>query len=97
MERPVLELAALQAASAVYDGYTTSRPGIHENNPVVRVIVGRTPDWRRMVPLGAAEVIGTAWMAERFRQSEHLRKVWWLPQVSATVSHGVAGSVNWRL
>jgi hypothetical protein len=93
-DRRVFALASLQTAALVYDGVTTRqflRRGYVEVDPLARVFLGSRPTWGRMAPLGAVQVIGGMWLAERMATSRHVwvRRFWWLPQIA-----GIAGNVT---
>lgn len=95
-DRPVMALASAHSAALFVDGVTTTRGvarGGHEADPISRLLIGRSPTWKRMIPVGAVVVIGEALLAERMKTSHHaaLRRVWWLPQaVSIGVSFTLA-------
>jgi hypothetical protein len=106
LDKNVLYLAGLQTGMLVMDGIATERrlqrpvysPGdnawlaVQETNPVSRALLGPYPTWKRMVPLGAAEVISSAYLAQYFKRRHG--RLWWVPQVSLSVVHGVTGSLN---
>jgi hypothetical protein len=96
--RRVLALATLQTAALISDGVTTRQylsRGYVEVDPLTRVLLGRTPTWGRMAPLGAVQVIAGMWLAERMATSRHVwvRRLWWLPQMMGTAGN-VAASVH---
>lgn len=70
--------------------------GLEEADPISRVVLGAHPGWSRMIPIGAAEVAGSAWLAQRMRRSERWRRWWWAPQVALIGVHTVQGARNWR-
>jgi hypothetical protein len=97
-DRRVFALGTVQTAALVSDGVTTRqflRRGYVEVDPLTRVFLGTRPTWGRMAPLGAVQVIGGMWIAERMATSRHVwvRRFWWLPQIMTTAGN-VAASVN---
>jgi hypothetical protein len=109
VDKEVLYLAGLQTGAILYDGITTERSlqrpipragysagfYIQETNPVGRSLLGPYPTWNRMIPLGAAEIVGSAYLAQYLKHRHS--KLWWLPQLSLSVVHGVTGSINIRV
>ncbi len=95
-DKYVLGLAAISTAAQVADGVTTigyEHRGDVEGDPVAQVFLGRNPSWARMVPIGAAQIVGTAFLAHRMRISHNrfAHAIWWLPQsLSITVATGSA-------
>lgn len=90
---PVVLLGAAQTGALISDGVTTRQylhRGYVEIDPLTRILLGRTPTWGRMVPLGAVQVVAGMWLAERMSKSQHvwIRRLWWLPQAI-----GIAGNV----
>lgn len=84
-DRSVLALAAVSTAAQVADGVTTvdfERRGYIEVDPISRFLLGERPTWSRMAPIGAAEIVGTAFIAHRMRYSRNrfVHAMWWLPQ-----------------
>lgn len=91
--RPVIFLGAIQTGALISDGVTTRQylhRGYVEIDPLTRILLGRTPTWGRMVPLGAVQVVAGMWLAERMSKSQHVwvRLLWWLPQTI-----GIAGNI----
>lgn len=91
--RPVTFLGAIQTGALISDGVTTRQylhRGYVEIDPLTRILLGRTPTWGRMVPLGAVQVVAGMWLAERMSKSQHVwvRRLWWLPQTI-----GIAGNI----
>jgi len=93
-----------QSVAALYDGFTTRRfvqicPTCIEGDPISRMFIGRRPAWARMIPAGAGEVVTGYEIGYRMRKSRHsaIRKLWWVPQVSATAVHLIEGSENFRV
>lgn len=91
-DKPVAALSAVHAGALFADGYTTRRAvlrGKSETDPLARALIGSRPTWGRMLPIGAAVVIGQTYLAERMKHSRNgfVRRVWWIPQaVSIEVS-----------
>jgi hypothetical protein len=91
--RPIVLLGAIQTVALISDGVTTRQylqRGYVEVDPLTRVLLGRTPTWGRMAPLGAVQVVAGMWLAERMSKSHHVwvRRFWWLPQTI-----GIAGNI----
>ncbi len=91
--RPIVILGAIQTGALIADGVTTRQylqRGYVEVDPLTRVLLGRTPTWGRMAPLGAVQVIAGMWLAERMAKSQHVwvRRLCWLPQTI-----GLAGNI----
>jgi hypothetical protein len=91
--RPIVLLGAIQTVALISDGVTTRQylqRGYVEVDPLTRVLLGRTPTWGRMAPLGAIQVVAGMWLAERMSKSQHVwvRRLWWLPQTI-----GIAGNI----
>ena len=91
--RPIVLLGAIQTVALISDGVTTRQylqRGYVEVDPLTRVLLGRTPTWGRMAPLGAVQVVAGMWLAERMAKSQHVwvRRLWWLPQTI-----GIAGNI----
>jgi hypothetical protein len=91
--RPVVLLGAAQTGALISDGVTTRQylqRGYVEVDPLTRALLGRTPTWGRMAPLGAVQVLAGMWLAERMAKSQHVwvRRLWWLPQTI-----GIAGNI----
>ena len=110
LDKGVLLLAGAQTGMVILDGITTERSlkrpqydpikhtlllPVQESSPIARALLGPYPTWQRMIPLGAAEVAGSAYLAQ-YLKSRH-SKLWWLPQVSFSVVHGTSGSLNIRV
>ena len=94
----VLSLATLQTVALISDGVTTRQylsRGYVEMDPLTRVLLGRTPTWGRMAPIGTVQVIAGMWLAERMATSRHVwvRRLCWLPQMMGTAGN-VAASVH---
>jgi uncharacterized membrane protein len=80
-------------AAVTFDGITTRQEiknGNMELDPLARHFLGVHPTYARMIPLGAAEVIGAALLARRFP------KMRWL-QVGLIAGHTEAGIHNLTL
>ena len=91
--RPIVLLGAIQTGALISDGVTTRQylqRGYVEVDPLTRTLLGRTPTWGRMAPLGAVQVVAGMWLAERMSKSQHVwvRRLWWLPQTI-----GIAGNI----
>lgn len=91
--RPVVLLGAIQTGALISDGVTTRQylqRGYVEVDPITRALLGRTPTWGRMAPLGAIQVLTGMWLAERMARSQHVwvKRFWWLPQTL-----GIAGNI----
>ena len=91
--RPIVLLGAIQTVALISDGVTTRQylqRGYVEVDPLTRALLGRTPTWGRMAPLGAVQVVAGMWLAERMAKSQHVwvRRLWWLPQTI-----GIAGNI----
>jgi len=93
-----------QSVAALYDGFTTHHviqicPTCTERDPVSRVFIGRRPTWARMIPAGAGEVVTGYEIGYWMRKNRHsaIRKLWWVPQVSATAVHLIEGSKNFQV
>jgi hypothetical protein len=91
--RPIVLLGAIQTGALISDGVTTRQylhRGYVEVDPLTRALLGRTPTWGRMAPLGAVQVVAGMWLAERMAKSQHVwvRRFRWLPQTI-----GIAGNV----
>ena len=91
--RPIVLLGAIQTGALISDGVTTRQylqRGYVEVDPLTRALLGRTPTWGRMAPLGAVQVVAGMWLAERMAKSQHVwvRRLWWLPQTI-----GIAGNI----
>jgi hypothetical protein len=91
--RPIVLLGAIQTGALISDGVTTRQylqRGYVEVDPLTRALLGRTPTWGRMAPLGAVQVVAGMWLAERMAKSQHVwvRRFWWLPQTI-----GIAGNI----
>ncbi len=66
---------------------------IIESDPLSRFFLGERPSSSRMAPIGAAQIVGTAFIAHRMRISHNpfVHVVWWSPQsLSITVATGAA-------
>jgi hypothetical protein len=97
VHKPAIVLNLALTGIATWDGYQTRqsiKAGAHEVDPIARVFIGPKPTWARMAPFGAAEVIGSAWLATKMRNSKRWRRVWWVPQVALIGAHayGIASS-----
>jgi len=91
--RPIVILGTIQSGALISDGVTTRQylqRGYVEVDPLTRVLLGRTPTWGRMAPLGAIQVFAGMWLAERMAKSQRVwvRRFWWLPQTI-----GIAGNI----
>jgi hypothetical protein len=91
--KPIVLLGAIQTGALISDGVTTRQylqRGYVEVDPLTRALLGRTPTWGRMAPLGAIQVFAGVWLAERMAKSQHVwvRRLWWLPQTI-----GIAGNI----
>jgi hypothetical protein len=91
--KPIVILGAIQTVALISDGVTTRQylqRGYVEVDPLTRALLGRTPTWGRMAPLGAVQVVAGMWLAERMSKSQHVwvRRLWWLPQTI-----GIAGNI----
>ena len=91
--KPIVILGAIQTGALISDGVTTRQylqRGYVEVDPLTRALLGRTPTWGRMAPLGAVQVVAGMWLAERMAKSQHVwvRRLWWLPQTI-----GIAGNI----
>ena len=110
LDKGVLYLAGAQTGMVILDGITTERSlkrpqydpinhtlllPVQESSPIARALLGPYPTWQRMIPLGAAEVVGSAYLAQYLKHRGI--KAWWLPQVSFSAVHGISGSLNIRV
>ena len=91
--KPIVLLGAIQTGALISDGVTTRQylqRGYVEVDPLTRTLLGRTPTWGRMAPLGAIQVFAGMWLAERMAKNQHawVRRLWWLPQTI-----GIAGNI----
>lgn len=94
----ILTIALAEVATA--DGFSTRamiKAGYWEADPVGRAFIGRYPTWKRMAPFGAVEVVGSAWLARKMRNSERFHKVWWIPQAVLIGAHAYGTANNIRL
>jgi hypothetical protein len=70
----------------------------HEEDPVSRLLIGRYPTWKRMVPVGIGLIVGEMWLAERMKRSHTwVRHVWWIPQVLTIGANTTFATLNSRL
>jgi hypothetical protein len=91
--KPIVLLGAIQTGALISDGVTTRQylhRGYVEVDPLTRALLGRTPTWGRMAPLGAIQVFAGMWLAERMAKNQRVwvRRFWWLPQTI-----GIAGNI----
>ena len=101
LDRSVVLFAVIQTGALTYDGFTTRDiearcPRCREGNPVNRFFLGERPGWGRMTPLGAAEIIGAAYLTQWMRHSKHrpLRVASWFIQPFAAAHHLASGIGN---
>ena len=85
-DKSIVALTAAQTGVSISDGVTTTRfvkRGYVEVDPLSRILLGRRPSWARMAPMGAAQILASAWLAGRMKSSSHIwmRRLWWLPQI----------------
>ena len=97
--KPIVLLGAVQTAALISDGVTTRQflsRGYTEVEPVARILLGSTPTWSRMAPIGAVQVFAGMWLAERMATSQHvwIRRFWWLPQMMGTAGNLAATGHN---
>jgi hypothetical protein len=61
---------------------------LYEHNPLVRPLVGHPAAFYAAT---AGEVVATAWLGHRFRESRHplLRRFWWVPQTLGAVGGSI--------
>jgi hypothetical protein len=91
-------LASLETSSAIYDGVTTMNLQKRGNFVEMNPYLGSHPTWSRMVPLGAGEIVATAWLGAKLRRSQGFqRHLWWLPQATAIGLHIFGAVHNSRL
>jgi hypothetical protein len=100
--RPIVILGAIQTGALISDGVTTRQylqRGYVEVDPLTRALLGRTPTWGRMAPLGAIQVFAGMWLAERMAKSQHVlvRRLWWLPQTIGIAGNIAASAHNFTL
>ena len=93
-DRPVMELAGVQAAAASWDGIETragTNAGWGEADPLSRPFVHTSA---AMIAAGAVEVTACAMIADKMRHSRHraLRDSWFLWQTVPIAAHIVSGS-----
>ncbi|SRR5579885_1431582 len=98
-DKPVMELTAAHAASAIADGITTKQSERRGYQEVTSPwIFGREPDAPRLFAIMGAEVVIETALAERIHRSHTwLRHVWWLPQIVSIGRHTEAAIHNDRL
>jgi hypothetical protein len=98
-DKPVMELTAAHAASAIADGITTKqfeRRGYAEGQSAW--ILGQHPGVPRMSAVWGAEVLIETVIAERMHRSHTwVRHVWWLPQMVAIGIHTEVSITDSRL
>jgi hypothetical protein len=95
-DRPVMAMAAINAAAATWDGIET-REGINagwgEADPLTRPFVHTNG---AMIAAGVAEIAGGAIIAHKMRQSRHrvLRDTWFFWQTVPIAAH-IVSSAAW--
>src|SRR5712671_4859012 len=91
-------LTLTHAGIASWD-WTVTRQGINagapESDPLARPFVHNNST---MVAGAVAEVVGTAWMANKMRRSRHrvLRNTWWVWQAAPIAAHAWGVSTWYR-
>lgn len=97
LDKPVLFLAGVQLGAELSDGVSTRSMidrGWYEHNGFSRSLIGEHPSWGRMVPIGAAELVGTAYVAQWMKHTRWGKHIWWMPQVGLAVLHARAAYHN---
>jgi hypothetical protein len=98
LDRDVTALGMIHGAASLMDGITTRKlPNTFmEGDPLDRLFLGPTPTWSRMIPLGALEIFGTAFLAQRMKHSRWkvARRLYVAPQIVLTGLHTYAGGHN---
>jgi hypothetical protein len=97
-DRRILALTAAQTAMSISDGETTIefvKHGFVEVDPISRILIGRKPNWGRMAPVGAIQIVASVWLAGRMKTRSHtwIKRIWWMPQV-IQIGASAFGTVN---
>lgn len=68
-----------------------------EHDPISRLLLGPKPTWARMAPIGAIQIVGSAYLAHYIRtRRSWVHHIWWVPQALEIATSLTEGSQNLR-